>query len=75
MPISGFIERVPTMHEHDGHHCCELVLAHTIYSELDEDWHRAFFTVRVWDELALGVPVIGSPKRKAEVPRSVSAPV
>jgi hypothetical protein len=40
--ISGFIKRVPTMHEHDGHHRCELVLAHTIYSELDEDWHRAF---------------------------------
>jgi single-stranded DNA-binding protein len=63
VPISGYVEQQPTMHEQHGESCCELVLTHSIPSERDEGWMLGFFTIRVWGKLAQDVAETWQPRQ------------
>jgi primosomal replication protein N len=64
LTISGYVEQEPTIHEQPGGECCcELVLTHTVYSEAGESWLVAFFTVRVWGDLALAIHHAWEPRQ------------
>jgi single-stranded DNA-binding protein len=61
--ISGYVEQRPTILEYDGESCCELVLTHSIPSDRDEGGALAFFTIRVWGELAQNVADAWQPRQ------------